>query len=385
MATPPTLDVDDLLKPIPGERPAGRSLAYEPEYDALREARRSDDQTNPGEWKREVKLADWSAVVALGTQCLREKSKDLQIASWVAEALLHLHGFAGLRDGLGLVNGIQEQFWESYFPEIDDGDLESRSGPFLFLNDPRAVPFLIRSVPLTRGLGERAFSYEDYRASRETENALKKNPEKSKAILAEGRVTAKMFDDQVKQTPRAFYETLVDDLRQATAAFRVLDQGNDARFGPAAPSLLNVAKAIEDCDRLLQPILAAKRIEEPDPEPTPEPTPPPEIAEPPPPDGSPSPAADGSPAPRAESGADLGSLLIDFRGLAERLADAGTKLEQNRKRYEELRAELRTLDAEYEQIARALVRDGESHQLLRRVLLLQAEKRPDRPADASSK
>src|SRR4051794_39171591 len=123
MATPPTLDVELLLAPIAGDRPAGRSLAYEPEYDALREARRADDATNPGEWKREAKAADWGGVVALGVACLRDKTKDLQIAAWVTEALVRLHGFAGLRDGLALMEGIQERFWESYFPEIDDGDL----------------------------------------------------------------------------------------------------------------------------------------------------------------------------------------------------------------------------------------------------------------------
>ena len=115
-----------LLGPIAEDRPSGRSLVYEPEYDALRDARRSDDDTPQGDWLRRTKSAQWDRVVALGTSLLKEETKDLQVAAWIVEALARLHGFAGLRDGLALVRAIQERFWDSYFPEIEDGDVESR-------------------------------------------------------------------------------------------------------------------------------------------------------------------------------------------------------------------------------------------------------------------
>ena len=35
--------------------------------------------------------------VQLATQKLRDKSKDLAIAGWLTEGLVHQHGFAGLR------------------------------------------------------------------------------------------------------------------------------------------------------------------------------------------------------------------------------------------------------------------------------------------------
>src|SRR5437763_1481519 len=82
---------------------------------------------------------------------------------------------------------------------------------------------VIRAVPLTRGLGEHRYTFDHYKISRETDNLVKKNPERTKALLAEGRITGKTFDDQVAQTPRRFYETLVDDLKQAIAAFQAFD------------------------------------------------------------------------------------------------------------------------------------------------------------------
>jgi type VI secretion system protein ImpA len=374
MATPPILAIEEFLAPIAGNSPSGRSLAYEPEYDAIREARRAEDATNQGDWKREVKAADWDAVVAIGTACLREKTKDLQIAAWLTEALARLHGFAGLRDGLTLMAGIQARFWDSYYPPIDDGDLESRYGPFLFLNDTRILPYLIRIVPLTQGLGEQRYSFEDYTSSRETDNLVKKTPDKAKTILADGRIAGKTFDDQVAQTPRRFYETLVGDLKGAIEAFTAFDRDTDERFGKAAPSLLNVSKALDECMRLLEPILAVKREQEPDPEPEPE-----LVAT----GSSEAPAVGGdgngvaAAAPRVDAAGrspaagDFGRVLIDFRSLAQNLAEAGAKLEENRKKYAELQAELKKLDAEYEEISRKIGRDGESHDLLRRFIELQ--------------
>src|SRR5262245_58144159 len=99
MASPPVLDLDSLLVPIAGESPSGRNLAYEPEYDALREARRVEDDTLQGDWQRNAKTAQWDRVIETGTDLLRRRSKDLQIAAWITEALTKLHGFAGLRDG----------------------------------------------------------------------------------------------------------------------------------------------------------------------------------------------------------------------------------------------------------------------------------------------
>src|SRR4051812_33001702 len=116
MATSPLLDLESLLVPISEESPSGRNLAYEPEYDALREARRSEDDTLQGDWQRKAKTAQWDRVIELGTDLLRRKSKDLQVAAWVAEALLKLHGFAGLRDGLRLLHAIQQKFWDTCFP-----------------------------------------------------------------------------------------------------------------------------------------------------------------------------------------------------------------------------------------------------------------------------
>ncbi len=94
---------EDILNPIPGDNPSGENLRYAPIYDQIKEARREDDDVPQGEWQIEIKKADWVLVIKLASEALATKSKDLQIAAWLTEAMLRREGFAGLQAGLVLL------------------------------------------------------------------------------------------------------------------------------------------------------------------------------------------------------------------------------------------------------------------------------------------
>jgi type VI secretion system ImpA/VasJ family protein len=236
MAPPPTIDIEALLRPISPDQPAGEDLTYEGEYDELREARRADDLTPQGDWKPKgkPKVSEWDRVVSLGSKYLTRKTKDLQIAAWMTEALTHLRAFSGLRDGLRLMLGIQSQFWDSYYPQIEDNDLELRSRPFNFLNTEVFLPLVIRELPLTQMFNDRRYSFLDRKMSRETDNEVRKNPEKGDEILAElreqGKIEGKEFDSAVAQTPLPFYEELADELREAVESFSEFETDTKCRF-----------------------------------------------------------------------------------------------------------------------------------------------------------
>ena len=385
-SSPATIDLERLLAPIPGDNPSGASLAYSPEYDQIREARRADDALDQGQWARERKVADYDIVVDRATACLESKTKDLQIAAWLAEALGRFHGFAGLRDGLALLGGIQERFWETYYPEIDDGDVESRFGPFLFLNDKlKGLPFLIRSIPITQGLDDQEFAFLKHAESREVDNLIAKDPAKEKQVLAGGKITGKQFDDAVSQTPKGFYARLSSALSESRATLKQFEDSTDERFGRDAPSLLEVGKALDEVARVVEPILAAKRLAEPDPVEVPDAPPPaaegetPSEAEP----SAAAPASDGVvafdgvvvPKRRARLGTpqegetlDFGRVLIDYQARVQALAEAGAKLSENRQKYAALLAEMKGLDDEYEELSQVISRDREAYQLLARLL-----------------
>src|SRR5215467_5231070 len=124
---------EDILNPIPGDNPSGKGLRSTPIYDKIREARREDDEYNQGAWQTERKVADWNQVISLAQDAIATQCKDLQLAVWLTEALLRKQSVRGLRDGFILCSGLLNNFWDTLFPEIEDGELEDRAGPLDWL------------------------------------------------------------------------------------------------------------------------------------------------------------------------------------------------------------------------------------------------------------
>lgn len=262
-STSPTIDVESLLAPIPGDSPAGISLRYEAVYDALKEARRSDEELPQGEWVGKTKTADWKLVVKLASEVLTARSKDLQVGVWLTEALLVLHGFAGLRDGLILIKGLHDQYWDMYFPRIEDGDVGRRNAPLQWLNTK--VPMSVRRINVTGRRGSDNYSWLRWEESRTIDNLARTKPDAAQAAWDEGKLSGELFDKAVAATPRAFYDQLWTDVRAAQDAVNALDRVIDERFGRDAPSLNELKKAIEDCAGLVETFLRNKRSQEPSP------------------------------------------------------------------------------------------------------------------------
>jgi type VI secretion system protein ImpA len=259
MPSPEIVDFDTLLKPIAGDNPAGVSVRYDGVYDAIQEARRSEDDLPMGEWEREVKAADWRSAINLSTDAISNKSKDLQIGAWLTEALLKQHGFAGLRDGLRLLRELQEKFWDGIFPESEDGDLEFRAGPLNWINEK--LPSGIRQITLTEG--DQSYAWSHWDESRTVDNLGRQNPDAMQAAIAEGKINGEQFDKAVEESQRAFYERLFEDLNQTKAELSQLEKTTDEKFGPSAPSLMKIRGAIDECHQLIGSIVKKKREQDP--------------------------------------------------------------------------------------------------------------------------
>ncbi len=263
------IDVEALLAPISEESPSGESLRYSPVYDQIQEARRSDDLLDRGAWQREVKRADWDAVVKFAAEALAAKSKDLQIAAWLAEALAQTRALSGLALGLETVVGLLDRFWDSLYPEAEDGDLEFRAAPLEFLNDRLAI--LVKEAPLTDPALTAGYSYHAWQDSRQvgyesdtldpygSVDETKKN--RRDELIADGKPTAEAFDQAVALSSPEFYLGLRRDLDRCLEGFARLDALVDQRFGKEAPRLSEFRRSLEECRRFVVKTLKDKGVE----------------------------------------------------------------------------------------------------------------------------
>ena len=270
----------DILSPLPGQNPGGRSLRLDPVYDKIREARREDDSLAQGAWQRERKTADHALAIQLIEQALATESKDLHLAAWLCDSLLKLEGIAGLRNGVNLCQALVDRFWDTLYPLIEDEDSDDRVAPLEWIASKLLIP--VRSVPLCRE-GYNLFDYKESRAIEYEELAKSKDQKAAREkALKEGKLAPELFDKSFVETPKVFYADLERNLDGAAAAVRALDETCAARLGPqAAPSFTKLQEALQEVRHVVHQLLQKKREIEPDPvEPPPAPAVSPGVADP---------------------------------------------------------------------------------------------------------
>jgi len=278
---------DDLLNPVAGANPSGANLRYERVYDQIKEARTQDDDSIPsGDWQYQVKRADYQLVIKLAGEVLATKTKDLQLAAWLSEAHLKREGIALLPSCLKLFLDLQEQFWETLYPEIDEGDLGMRAMPIEWLAN--RVAQIVREAPITRD-GLNSFQYKESRAiGYEADAEYNDNKREFRAqAIADGKLTAEDFDKSFAATSKAWYVQLDGNIRSSVEALYSLQAFCDEKYGDDGPGFGKLRTSLEEVGQVVVTLLNEKRKLEPDApppeeaaelEPEPEAEPEPEIA-----------------------------------------------------------------------------------------------------------
>lgn len=255
---------DDLLNPIPGDNPSGAYLYYAPIYDKIKEARRQEDDTGPtGVWARERKAADWNLVLKLAGEALATQSKDIQLAVWLAEAYFKKEGFPLLRDSFILLRQLIETFWDSIYPEVEDGDAEFRATPLSWLGN---FDLQIRMAPITKG----GLSAVDLKVSASVGTRAAAEEQGSEkladynAAVAEGKVSVDAFDADFDKTSKAYFVALSETFASCLEELDNLQVVCEGKFGDDAPGFSKLRKALEETGVTVRSLLIRKREKEPD-------------------------------------------------------------------------------------------------------------------------
>jgi type VI secretion system protein ImpA len=260
---------EDILVPIPGENPCGVDLRYDTKllvFDKIKEARRQDDELDQGAWQSERKTANWPLVIKLAQDTLATTSKNLQLGAYLTEALLQTERFAGLRQGLELVNRLATEFWDTVYPVIDPEDPETREDratPLGWLNTQLDLP--IRSTPINNA-GHSFINYKDSRVVGYEDQPKTDKDKKARAtMIANGKLAPEIFDKAFNETPKAFYLQSEKDLDACLETISKLDAFCDAKLGNDSPGFGKIKSALTDVRQVIHQLLEKKREKEPDP------------------------------------------------------------------------------------------------------------------------
>ena len=151
------VSVETLTAPLSEEAPCGVDVSDEAAYGELdRAAQGTPEQEMAGEVIEAVG-PNWLDVANKALE-MSQRTRDLRVIFHLVLAALQLDGFAGLRDGLAVLRGVLEKFWDHVHPQLDPEDdndpfervniLASMTTPEASYGDPYQFLRRVRSAPL---------------------------------------------------------------------------------------------------------------------------------------------------------------------------------------------------------------------------------------------
>lgn len=268
MATSATIDIENLVAPIPGDSPAGVDLREDDSHDSIyrelknarkraRDAERQllapdpDPSRQPPDPKTE-----WNFISSNAPKVLLERSKDLEVTAWFIEALVRQHGFPGLRDGLRLARSLVEQYWDNMFPVRDEEDgMLFRVAGIRGLDGGETDGTLIlpvRRLALTAAFGEQPpLSLADYVQAQSLEQV--QDPDQRAKRIDNGAITLDQFEKSITATDESQLANILDDIDEALEEVILLDQMLEERCDVAsdgertAPPFANIRGVLQEC------------------------------------------------------------------------------------------------------------------------------------------
>jgi type VI secretion system protein ImpA len=116
------VDLDAALAPVGGEEPTGPDLGYDPAFAALERSAQGKPEQQIGSTVVPGEDPDWKAVQRQASELIG-KTRDLRVAAYLAKALLRTNQWAGLAEGLTLLKGLIDKFWDNgLHPKLDPDD-----------------------------------------------------------------------------------------------------------------------------------------------------------------------------------------------------------------------------------------------------------------------
>ena len=237
-------ELEAILAPIEGDQPVGTDLREDhgatSVYFRLRDARA---EARDAERQAETQGGDeglaslWRPVVSLATTALKEQSKDLEIATWLTEALVRTAGLAGLTTGATIIGGLVEQYFEEVFPLPDEDGMETRVAAVAGLSgqgfDGTLMQPLRKTVLFTRP-DSSPFGLWQYEAALELSSIS--DPERRAQRIEAGVVPFEDVEKEARLMGPAHWSRQRAVVADALEAWEAMGRQLDEKAGDVSPS-----------------------------------------------------------------------------------------------------------------------------------------------------
>lgn len=156
------MDIEKYLVPISDDNPCGDDLEYDVDFRNMEQALEGKPELQMGNEVRPSEEPDWKTGKKLALQ-LMEKTRDVRVAVMLTQSLTNTDGFAGLANGMSLILGLQENFWDCIYPQQDPEDDYpiSRMNSLMALGETGGLVKYVRHIPLVTAKGIGQFSLLD--------------------------------------------------------------------------------------------------------------------------------------------------------------------------------------------------------------------------------
>ncbi len=249
--------------PAPAPNPAGIDLRADRTppslYDVIREARkaaRAAEDTLPEPGKDPVR-PDWKPVHEQGLKALAEKTKDLEIAAYLIEALQRLHGFPGLRDGFRLARELVEKYWDRLYPLPDEDGVTTRIAALaqVLRSEGRGeiMTAAVAKISLTEAnTPDERLTLDHYQKALQLENVT--DAKARQRMVEQGAVTLEQIKQRVAEAKADFYPRLAADLVACQDELVKLGLALDQKCGSQAPATSNLKEQLTKCQDALKDV-----------------------------------------------------------------------------------------------------------------------------------
>ena len=248
-----TADFEAILAPLAGDQPTGVDLRqdFSPTsvYFRLRDARaqaRDAERQADTQGNDDGVLALWRPVATLAIGALKSTSKDLEVATWLTEALVRIAGLRGLMAGASVIGGLVDRHWDGLFPLPEEGDVEIRVAAVSGLSGQGADGTLmqpLRKIALFRRADGSPFSLWQYQASVELSGIT--DPARRAQRIDSGVLPFEEVEKEARVAGGAHWSAQRELIDKTLEAWKDMERAFDEKAGEASPAANRVRDLLE--------------------------------------------------------------------------------------------------------------------------------------------